>query len=409
MSIDVADRRRQSLLLAAFTAVAFLTSTSPLAITPFLLSIAADLGSDLTIVSVLFTFTNLAWATSGLAAGQISDRLGRKPLILLGLFLMGLGGLGTALAVDYETLALSRLLMGIGGGCQMSTLFAAAADLFPASSRGRSLGWIMTGQSLALVVGTPVAALIGSFADWRLATGIFGAACLLAVLLLFWLVPAPERTVSEAGPRETGIARLVANPRVLTLFGAVLFERICYSTVVLFFATYLLAVYQLPYQWLAVALVVVAIGNVGGNQLGGRVTDRIQARHRVAAASMASNGLLALPLLAAAPGVLISVGLGLLYSLANGFGRPILMWLVTDISREARGAVLGVHITVSASGWLIASAFGGWFITTYGFGALGLAAFLCGFASASLAWLSGLIGERAAARSVEAGGAPSTG
>jgi DHA1 family inner membrane transport protein len=408
MSVTSADRRRQSVLLAAFSVVAFLTSTSPLSLTPFLLSIAADLGSDLAAVSVLFTVMNVSWALAALTTGHLSDRFGRKPLILLGLLLIGVGGLGSALAADYQTLMLARFLVGIGGGCQMSTLFAAAVDLFPATSRGKALGWIMTGQSLSLVAGTPLSALLGSFADWRLPTALLGVASLIALAALARLIPSPPRASVALGPREPGVSLLLRDPRVLTLFGAVLFERMSYSTVVLFFATYLLAVYQLSFHWLAVALVIVAFGNAGGNLLGGRLSDHLRDPHRLVAASMAGNGLLALPLLAAAPGVLISIGLGLLFNLTNAFTRALLIWLATGLSREARGAVMGISLTISASGWLIVSALGGWLITSYGFGSLGLLGLVCGFASAALASLSGLLGDRVPNRSAGVGGVASS-
>ena len=47
--------------------------------------------------------------------------------------------------------------------------FAAASDLVPASQRGKALGWVMTGQSMSLVLGTPLVTYLGAQAGWRFA------------------------------------------------------------------------------------------------------------------------------------------------------------------------------------------------------------------------------------------------
>src|SRR5215208_6349401 len=95
---------------------------------------------------------------------------------------MSISSLASALAQDYPTLVAARFLNGVGGGTQMPTVFASAAELLPGSQRGKALGWVMTGQSLSLVLGGPFAALIGAFAGWRWALGSLG------LLGLVWLV-----------------------------------------------------------------------------------------------------------------------------------------------------------------------------------------------------------------------------
>jgi predicted MFS family arabinose efflux permease len=372
-------------LLLGLSSAGFLAATVGLGITPFLLAVANDLSTDLAAISVLFTFSNLAWALASLAAGPISDRLGRKPVLLAGMSFLAASCFGSALATDYPSLVFWRLLSGVGGGTQMPTVFAAAADLFPAARRGKALGWIMTGQSLALVAGVPLSALIGALAGWRWSMGVLGLVCCLLWLVVLILLPNPAHRPAAASRSEVGLGKVLGNPRVVALFAACTFERVCYSSVVVFFATYLLVTYELPLEWLAVALVVVALGNLAGNQIGGTLADLPGAQYRVVSTAMVANALLALPLLGGAPGLLISVGLGIAYNLTNGAVRPSLMWLVSELSRESRGAVMGLNVTVAGMGWLVASALGGWLVVSYGFIALGLLAGVSGLCSAALA------------------------
>ena len=140
--------RRQLALLLALTVVAFLGSTNGIGLTPFLLFMADDLGTDLAGMSLLYTFSNVTWSLTALVAGPLSDRLGRKPVMLAGMSFMAVSCLGSALAQDYASLVLWRFVTGLGGGTQMPTVFASAAEVLPSSHRGKALGWVMTGQSL---------------------------------------------------------------------------------------------------------------------------------------------------------------------------------------------------------------------------------------------------------------------
>lgn len=396
------SERQGLVLLVALSFASFLAQTSSIGITPFLLDIAQDLTTDLAAISGLLTFSNLAWALAALGAGRMSDRFGRKPVMLFGMLLLGIGGLGSAVASDYPSMVFWRIVIGCGGGSQMPTIFATAADIFPAARRGKVLGWIMTGQSLSLVLGAPAAVLLASHLGWRWSIASVALAILLTALVMLALVPRPARRGGWTSGGEDGPSQLFTNPRVLALFGSVALERVCYATVVIFFATYLRLTYEPPPEVLFWALALAALGNVFGNQLGGRLSDRLQTRYHLVAVAMASSSLLAFPLLLGAPGLPISIGLGLVYNLCNAMSRPSLWWMLSDVSREARGTVMGVNVTIAGIGWLVASALGGWLVVGPGFGALAVLAASAGLGCAAFAVAAGRAGPSGAANSCPA-------
>ena len=124
MTVDAAaggPSRRQMLMVLALSGVGFLASTNSISLSPFLLAMASDLGTDLGAMSLLFTFLSLTAAVTAIAAGPLADRFGSKPVMLVGLGLTGLSGLASALAPDYPTLVAARLLTGLGAGTQMPT------------------------------------------------------------------------------------------------------------------------------------------------------------------------------------------------------------------------------------------------------------------------------------------------
>lgn len=380
-------------MLVALCFATFLASGNGVSLAPFLLEMARDLGTDLAAVGNLVAILSVSWGATSLVAGAASDRLGRKPILLAGLLILVVSPLGVALSDGYGWVAAWRLLGGVGGGAFMGTVFATVSDRFPPAERGRSLGWIITGQSLSLVFGVPMLTLIGSVAGWRGALAAHGIATLVAAVTVLVLVPRGTARRADQQVPAAAVLRLLG-PRVLALLAAGTTERLCYAAVTVFLATYLLTAYDVSYQELAIGLGVVALGNLLGNVVGGQLTDRLPARPLVFAASLAATGLLALPTLLWQPGVQVSIGLGFLYTLANALGRPALLAALSEVSNEARGAVLGLNITFSSFGWLGASAVGGWLIAGYGFDGLGLLTAAVGLVGAGLAAASWLVGRR---------------
>lgn len=357
-------------MLVTLSTGALLSTATTVGISPFLLDIAREFATDLGGASSLVAIQNVTWGIASLFAGASSDRLGRRPLLLGGLIVLAVCGFGAANADSYGLFALWRAVGGLGGGTFMGTVFATVSDYFPAAERGRSLGWIVTGQSLALVLGVPTMTLVGSVAGWRgavLAHATVVAMCACSVLLV---VPADARQARPAHVPLGSTVRLIG-PRVVALLLASSTERVCYAAVAVFLPSYLLTHYPITAPQLALGLGLVASGNLLGNLAGAQISDRVRSPRIVAALSLIGAGALAVPVLSWSPAVPISIALGFAYAVLNSTGRPILLSLVSLVSNEARGAVLGLNITFSSFGWLGATTLGGFVIGLNGFGALG--------------------------------------
>jgi predicted MFS family arabinose efflux permease len=380
---------RQVGLLLALAFGSLLSTATTVGITPFLLDIARDLDADLTAASNLVAIQSLSWGAASVFAGAASDRLGRRPILVGGCLLLALSGIGVALAQTFPAVAWWRLVGGGGGGAFMGAVFATVSDHVPAPRRGRSLGWVVTGQSLALVLGVPVMTLAGAAAGWRGAVLAHAVAMLVGAGLIWLAVPRARVRISQAALSARAMTRLVG-PRVLALLLAGSAERVCYSALAVFLPTYLLTRFTIDPATLAVGLGLVALGNLFGNVLSGQLTDRLPRPQVVAAGALMLAGLLAVPVLVWSPSVAIAVGLGFAYTLANAASRPPMLTLLSHVSVEARGAVLGLNITFASIGWLTATVLGGYIVAVAGFGALGVLTLCCGLAGALLSlahWL----------------------
>jgi len=360
-------------MLGSLSLAAFLASSSAVSRAPFLLDMARDLETDLTAVANLMSITSVSWGVISLVAGTASDRFGRKTILATAFMTLSVSIIGLALASSFLSAAAWSLLAGFGGGAFMGTVFATVADHVPGARRGRALGWIMTGQSLSLVLGAPLATLIGAQLGWRGAHVVQGVVSLLVGVAL-WLT-VPRRGSFQASSREAAAAaplRTVLEPRILSLLMAGTTERICYGAMAVYLATFLIATYSVALQELALALLLVTLGNLIGNVLGSQIADRTPSREVVFAGSLVLTAAVAVPLFVWTPSLALSIVLGFAYTLANAIGRPSLLASLSAVPEAVRGTVLGLNVTFNSVGWISAAAIGGWLIATAGFGALGL-------------------------------------
>lgn len=368
-------------MLGALAAASFLLSTSGLALSPFLQTIGDDLQTSLAAVANLLSFTAIAWGAGSLVAGTASDRFGRRPILTGAVLAMGCSMFGFSTSADYALAVFWMIAAGLCGGSYTGTVYAAVSDHVPTRQRGRALGWVITGQSLSMVFGVPLIALLGALGGWRGAIMTYGVITAVMAIAVRLAVPAdaPRQTAAErAGQIRTSALTALARRDVLALLGAGTTERTCFAIVAVYTATYLQTSYGVSLSQVAFALAMVALGTVSGNMLGGYIADRVPARTLVYACSALATALLALPLLLWQPGLGITIALGSLYTFTNSLGRPSLLASLSEVPGEVRGAVMGMNVTMASVGWLAAAALGGWLITRFGFQALALLCALAG-------------------------------
>lgn len=356
-------------LIGAACLGSFAATSSGTTRAPFLLEMANDLDVSMPLVANLVSMTATAWGVTSAAAGYLSDLIGRRALLIAALLALAFAMCGQASAGSFFWVA---VWASAGGGCAgafTGVVFTEVSSRVEDRQRGRALGWVMSGQSLTLVVGVPLAAWIGSAIGWRGWNVCVGGLALVATFALLLTVRPGKRL---AGVRERRPAlRSALSPRVLALLGTGIAERICYGLAAVYFATFLQAIYRLSLAETAIPLAVFALGNVLGTILGGQLADRLRDRLRTFAITMALSGLAALGLFMWHPAPSISVALGFVYVMLNALGRPSYMASLASVPDEVRGTVLGLNGTSASVGWICAAGLGAAMIGTVGFEGFG--------------------------------------
>lgn len=362
--------RQMMTMLVALCAATFLVTSAGTSTAPFINPLTRDLAATLPEVAHLFSVQALAWGIASFVAGMVSDRLGRRVILVCGVVLMGVTRMGFASAQSYPAAFVWQAISGLGGGAFMGTVYAVVSEHVAPGIRGRAMSWVLTGQSLSLVLGVPLVTLLGTLGGWRVAIALHGALVLACAIAVRLATPPDPPVHPQHARRGFAYSRLL-RPRLVALLVAGTTERMCFAVVGIFLPLYLQTSYGIALGGLALVLALVAAGNLVGNIIGGRIADRTRSRARVFAIGSALTAVLALPLLAWHPGLAVSVALGFAYSFVNAAGRPSLMATLADVPSELRSALFGLNITMASVGWLLAGSVGGGLIALGGFAALG--------------------------------------
>jgi predicted MFS family arabinose efflux permease len=359
-------------LLAAACLGMFAASASGTTRAPFLIDMARDLGTTLPLVANLVAITSVAWGVASLVAGAGSDRWGRRPFLVGGPVGLAACMAGVAASPTILGVAVWATLAGGFAGTFTGVIMAEASSRVVDRQRGRALGWVMAGQSLALLVGVPLAAWIGASIGWRGVNLCVAGISLAAALGLFATTLRPAGTArGTATSRQGSGYRAALSGRVLRLLTMGVAERICYGLVAVYFASFLQSTYGLSLSAVAIPLAVFALGNILGTILGGQMADRLPSRMLTFAGAMFGSSVVALALFGWTPGLAGSVALGFAYVFVNAIARPSLMAALANVPDEVRGTVLGLNVTSASFGWLGAASLGGIMLAQYG----GFAAF----------------------------------
>jgi len=371
--------RNMVLITAGVTGIV----TSVTMIGPLLLDISRDLGIALGQAGLLAAAAAVPQALFSPFSGLLSDRLGRRPMIVAAFVSVGVLSFAAALAPGFVALAAARFGAGLLGSLAPTSLMASVGDLFPSERRARAMGWFNMGFSFAAIGGVPIMAAVGGALGWRWAFAAIGLVMLLLAGSVWLWFPRIPPTVSGTSVLATYRA-VWGVPRLLNLLGANLMERSLFGMVAIYLPAFIMLSFHMSAVGVAPVLALVAIGAIVGNVLGGRLGDRFHKPGIFVAAQIVSAAI-GLGLFGARLPFAAAVALAVALTLCNAASRPAFLAYGSDQAPRQRGALFGLIALTNQSGLVIGSAVGAAAIGGGGYRGMAVAALLQGALAASLA------------------------
>jgi MFS transporter, YNFM family, putative membrane transport protein len=155
--------------------------------------------------SLSLSISTGALAVSLLLSSVVSDRIGRKGLMVAALFLAAVMTLMCALAHGYHQLLAARALLGFGLGGMPAIAMAYLSEEIEPESLGLSMGLYISGSAFGGMLGRVVTSTLSDVFDWRIAMAAMGAAGLYAAWE-FWRSLPPSRNFRPAQGGLAGMA-----------------------------------------------------------------------------------------------------------------------------------------------------------------------------------------------------------
>ena len=174
------------LLLTSLFANGILAGTMYL---PSLPTIGDDLAAPDRILPLTLTVFFATYAGGQLIYGPLSDRYGRRPLLIGGQVVLVLGSLACALAGTMSGFLWARALQGLGAASAMATGRAIVNDAYDRRQAARATSLISASLAIAPVIAPALGGLIEHYLDWRWSFWISSGITAIVILLLLWRLP----------------------------------------------------------------------------------------------------------------------------------------------------------------------------------------------------------------------------
>ncbi|WP_068074676.1 MFS transporter [Novosphingobium lentum] len=148
--------------------------------------ISSEWGIDRAVLGAVLSAELVGMALGSVVLGGVADRIGRRPTILGSLLVMALGMSMATTAHGVSTLAIWRVVTGLGIGGMLAAINAVAAEFSNARRRSVAMALMVIGYPLGAVIGGSISALLLKGGDWRTVFE-FGAIATLCFIPLVWL------------------------------------------------------------------------------------------------------------------------------------------------------------------------------------------------------------------------------
>ncbi|MGW1723624.1 MFS transporter [Streptomyces sp. NPDC002306] len=190
---------RGAAVVAALMLAAFTFNTTENLPVGLLSLMAADLRVPLAAVGALVTGYGLTVAAVSLPLAHVTRSVPRRHVLTALLGLLALAGWATALdTVSYGLLLAARLVTALAQALFWAVMGPVAVGLFPPERRGRIIGLLSVGGSLATVLGVPAGTWLGGHVGWRAPFAVLGALASVCLVVIAVLLPTSRPQDSHA-------------------------------------------------------------------------------------------------------------------------------------------------------------------------------------------------------------------
>lgn len=195
------------LIVFALWLLVFSSSSQTMVISPILPQIREELGIAGAVLGTLVSVYSLMLGVFAVISGPISDKFGRRRILLVGTGTMTVALILHWFVGGYLSFLAVRTFAGVAGGMLSGAAVSYVGDYFPYHRRGWAIGWIMSGSAFGQIIGIPLGVLLAGKLGFRFPFLVFAATMGLTFLLIWARVPQPDVPRSAERLTVPGVMR----------------------------------------------------------------------------------------------------------------------------------------------------------------------------------------------------------
>lgn len=253
----------------------FVMGTSEFMLAGLLPAIADDLGVPLGTTGLLTSAFAVGMVVGAPAMAAFARRWPQRRVLLLCLLVFAGCHVAAALTPLFALLLAARVLSALANAGFLAVALSTATSLVPDHRKGRALAVLLSGTTVAMVVGVPAGSLLGALAGWRATFWTIAALCVPAALgILRGVADSPARSGADlrVPTLRTELASL-ASPRLIGMMSLAALVNAGTFAALTYLAPLVTEVAALDVRWISVALVLFGIGSFLGVSVAGRLSD----------------------------------------------------------------------------------------------------------------------------------------
>ena len=356
----IVEKSRQQVPGRAFALalglVAFITPLAVHLFFPVIPAVKVALSLSDAAAQFNFSIALFAMALATLAYGSLSDRYGRRPLLLSGLVLFLVGSAVSAVAPTATALALGRIVQAVGAGCSMTLVRTIARDAYRAEYLVRAIAYLTMFYTLGPMIAPLFGGVLIDTLGWR---SVFGFAlivgALIAIAAYAWIFETRPQLAAAAG--ESGIARgyleLLRNPQFVGYVLQSGFNSAAFMTMASASATLMKELLGRSSTEFGFYFLVFPVGFFFGNWLSSRIGSRRSNEGMVLAGSLLSIAMISVQAALLLSGVVAPWSLflpGLFLTFSQGIALPYAQVGAMGTIPRLAGTAAGVGVFMQNMG-----------------------------------------------------------
>ncbi len=255
----------------------FAASSQIMIIAPILPRISEQLAVSEALLGTLVTAYAVMVGICALITGPISDKIGRRRILILGTGLMTVALFLHGLVFNFVSFLLVRGLAGAAGGILSGASVSYVGDYFPYERRGWANGWIMSGIAIGQILGIPIGTILAEYFGFRAPFLAFAVLMLFALLLIWITVPQPNVHLQKAKITVLGSIRkyllMLRKPEILGSAVSYFLMFLSLSVYVIYLPTWLETTFNVSGNEIATLFLVGGVANVITGPQAGKLSD----------------------------------------------------------------------------------------------------------------------------------------